>query len=96
MDFCHSQEIYLANMEKKLLDIAIKTGLDAAKTAAIKVVHKTAEATGELRGNNITEKVVKAKPVSDENSRNSRNKYSPREKRRNIKLIKASIIKWKF
>ena len=43
----------------KLLDIATKTGLEVAK----KVVHKTAEATGELRGKKITEKVVNTKPV---------------------------------
>ena len=43
----------------KLLDIASKTGLEVAK----KVVLKTTEATGELRGGKITEKVVKTKPV---------------------------------
>ena len=37
---------------EKLLDTAIKI-----------VVHKTAEATGELRGNKITEKIMKSKHV---------------------------------
>ena len=35
INFCHSQEIYLTNMEK-ILDTATKTGLDAPKTASIK------------------------------------------------------------
>ena len=38
---------------QQLLDTAMKTGLYAAKTAFKKVVHKTAEATGKLKGNKI-------------------------------------------
>ena len=49
------------------MDTATKTGLDAAKTGSKKVVHKIAEATGELIGNKITNKIVKPKPVPDEN-----------------------------
>ena len=44
MDFCHSREIYLRNMEKKLLNTAIKTGLDTLKTVSKKAVYKAAEA----------------------------------------------------
>ena len=66
----------------KLLDIASKTGLEVAK----KVVLKTTEATGELRGGKITEKVVKTKPVVMRILEIFwRNKYSPREKTRDIK-----------
>ena len=36
MDFYHLQEIYVANMGKKFIDIATKTGIDAAKTASKK------------------------------------------------------------
>ena len=36
MDFYHSQEIVLTNVEKKLLDTATKTELDAAKAASKK------------------------------------------------------------
>ena len=53
--FCHLREIYLTNMEKKLLDTAKNTPLDAAKTASKKVIHKTVEATGEVIGNKIAE-----------------------------------------
>ena len=46
---------------KKILDTATKTGLDTAKTTSKKVVYKTAEATGELIGNNIAKNNVKQK-----------------------------------
>ena len=46
---------------KKLTDTAIKTGKDFATIAGKKIVHKTAEATGDLIGNNITDKIT-AKP----------------------------------
>ena len=36
---------------KKIMDTATKTGMDAAKTASKRVVHKTAEGTGDLIGN---------------------------------------------
>ena len=49
---------------EKLLDIATKTGLGAAKTASKNVV------TGELPGNKIAKKNVKLKSVPDESSRN--------------------------
>ena len=37
---------------KKLMDTEKKTGIDVAKTASKKVVQETAEATGDLIGNN--------------------------------------------
>ena len=43
---------------KKLMDPATKTGLDAAKTASKRVVQKTAEATGDLIGNKIADKIT--------------------------------------
>ena len=52
------------------MDTATKTGLDVAKTASKKIVHKTAEPTGELIGNKIAEKIVKQKPAPDVNLRN--------------------------
>ena len=79
---------------KELLDATTKSGLDPGKVASKKVVHKTTEATGELIGNKITENIMKPKPLPAENSRNDeKNKCSTREKRRNIKRIKTSIIK---
>ena len=40
MASCHLQENLEINMEKKLMDTATKTGLDAAKTASKRVVQK--------------------------------------------------------
>ena len=43
---------------KKLMDTATKTGIDAAKTASERVVQKSAEATGDLIGNTIADKIT--------------------------------------
>ena len=43
---------------KKLMDTATKTGIGAAKTASKIVVQKTAEATGDLIGNKIADKIT--------------------------------------
>ena len=46
------------NYSKKLMDIATKTGIDAAKTPSKRVVQKATEATGDLIGNKITDKIT--------------------------------------
>ena len=43
---------------KKLMDTATKTRLDAAKTSSKRIVQKTAEATGDLIGNKIVDKIT--------------------------------------
>ena len=43
---------------KKLMDTATKTGIDAAKTASKRVVKKAAEATRDLIGNTIADKIT--------------------------------------
>ena len=43
---------------KRLVDTATKTGIDVAKTASKRVVQKTAEATGDLFGNKIADKIT--------------------------------------
>ena len=40
------------------MDTATKTGIDAAKTASKRVIQITAEATGDLIGNKIAEKIT--------------------------------------
>ena len=57
-----------------------QTGLDTVKKASKKVVHERAEAIGELIGNKIAKKIVKPKPVLDENSRNAKVIVIPPEK----------------
>ena len=43
---------------KKLTDTAIKTGKDFVTIAGKKIVHKSAEATGDLIGNKIADKIT--------------------------------------
>ena len=45
---------------KKLTDTATKTGKDFATIAGKKIVHKSAEATGDLIGNKIADKITSA------------------------------------
>ena len=66
------------------MDTATKTGLDDAKTASRKVIHKTAEATEELIENKIAEKIVKPKPLPEANSRNVEEIVIPPEKRQEV------------
>ena len=56
---------------KKLMDTATKTGMDAAKIASKRVVQKAAEATCDLIGNKIVDKITsigksKEKPKTKE------------------------------
>ena len=43
---------------KKLVDMAKKSATDAIKTASKRVIQKTAEATGDLVGNKIADKIT--------------------------------------
>ena len=57
--------------DKKLIDTATKTGIDAAKTASKRVVQKTAAAIGDWIGNKIADKITsvgksKSKEKKDE------------------------------
>ena len=70
--------------KKNIMDTATKIERDAAKTSSKKEVYKAAEATRELIGNKIAEKVVKLKPWCDENSQNVEEIIIPSEKRQGI------------
>ena len=64
------------------MDIATKTGIDAAKTASKRVVQKTAEATGYLIGNKIADKITLAsKSKEEEKTKTAKEIYIPSEKR---------------
>ena len=68
---------------KKLMDTATKTGIDDAKTASKRVVQKTAEATGDLIGNKIADKITSiGKPK--EKTKKVEEIYIPPEKRQQI------------
>ena len=66
---------------KKLTDTAIKTGIDFATITAKKIVHQTAEATGDLIGNKIADKITSAskKIKYEEMQSNEVNNEIPKE-----------------
>ena len=69
---------------KKLMDAATKTRIDA-KTASKRVVQKTAEATGDLIGNKIADKITSAgKSKEDDKTKKVEEIHIPTEKRQQI------------
>ena len=72
---------------KNFMNTARTTGLDAAKTASKIVVQKTAEATGDLIGNKIADKITSlTKPRNNEKDETNEVEeiYIPPEKRQQI------------
>ena len=63
---------------KTLMDIATKTGIDAAKTASKRVVKKTAEATGDLIRNKIADKITL---IGKPNKRTRKRKNQKKQKK---------------
>ena len=79
---------------KKLTDTAIKTGKGFATIAGKEIVHKSAEATGDLIGNKIADKIT-AKPSKrshDElNNEIPKERYiSPKERQKIIDELKLA------
>ena len=63
------------------MDTATKTGMDAAKVASKGVVQKTAEATGDLIGNKIADKIISlAKTKNREKEERRQEIHIPPEK----------------
>ena len=78
------------NYGKKLMDTTTKTGIDAAKTASKRVVQKTAEATEDLIGNKIAEKITSiGKPKENEKKtkKTEQSRRNLRSTRKNNKLL---------
>ena len=61
------------------MDTAIKTGIDAAKTASKRVVQITAEATGHMIGNKTSDKITSV-GKSKEKTEKVEELYIPPEK----------------
>ena len=57
---------------KKLMDTATKTGIEAAKTASKRVVPNGTEATGDLIGNKIADKITSASKKKKKNKEKNR------------------------
>ena len=80
---------------KKSTDTAIKTGKDFATSASKKIVHKSAEATGDLIGNKIADKItsVSKKSHNEDEVINGIPKerfISPKEKQKIIDELKLA------
>ena len=58
---------------QKLLNSAKKSTTDAIKTASKRVIQKTAEATGDLIGNKIAEKITSVSKPNNSNNNNNNN-----------------------
>ena len=56
--FCHLQKKFGNKYGQKLMDTASKTGIDAAKAASKRVVRKSAKSTGDVIGNNLSDKIT--------------------------------------
>ena len=70
--------------EKKLVDAAKKYATDAVKTASKRAIQKTAEATGDLVGNKIADKITnisKKKSNNDNNNNDNDVKLTTHKKR---------------
>ena len=59
---------------------ATKTGIDAAETASKRVVQKTAEATGDLIGNKIADKITSIGEPKTKETKETKEIYIPPEK----------------
>ena len=67
------------------MDTATKTGIDAAKTASERVVQKTSEATGDMVGNKIADKITSLGKTKSKKEENEKQEICiPPEKRQQI------------
>ena len=65
------------------MNIATKTGIDAAKIMSKRVVQKTAEAIGDLTGNKIADRITSVGKTK-EKTHKAKEIYIPPEKRQQI------------
>ena len=78
---------------KSLIDKGIDVSTKFAKTAGKKILNKTAEATGDLIGNKIADKITSAskKSYDEVNNEISKERYiSPKERQKIINELKLT------
>ena len=84
-DFLSFARKFVNKYGKKLMDVATKTGMNAAKTASKRVVQKTAEATRDIIGNKIADKITSlGKPKEKEKTKEIGEIYIPPERGKQI------------
>ena len=69
---------------KKLMDTTTKTGIDAARTTSKRIVQKTAEATGDLIGNKIDDKITSIDKTKEKETKKTEEIYISLEKRQQV------------
>ena len=70
------------------MDTTTKTGIDAAKSASKRVIQKTAEATEDLIGNKIADKITSAGKSNEKEKINKPEEiYIPPKKGNNLLMI---------
>ena len=69
------------------MDTATKTGIDAAKTASKRVIQKAAEATGDLIGNKIADKITSVGKSKEKEKINKQKKFTFHQKKGNKLLM---------
>ena len=57
---------------RKLMDTATKTGIDETKIAPKRVVQKSVDATGDLTGNKIADKITSVRKTKSKEKENER------------------------
>ena len=91
--------------DKKLIDNTKKSTIDTIKTASKRAIEKTAEATGDLIGNKIADKItIVSKKLSNNNNNNddveltpSKKRYvSPEERQRIINELRLVPEKYQY
>ena len=71
---------------KKLMDTATKTGIDATKTVSKGILQKTAEATGDIIGNKIADKITSVRKTKSKEKK-MKDKKSTKHQKKDSKLL---------
>ena len=73
MDLRLLLEVWVINMERNLLVTLKKCATDAVKTASKRAIQKAAEATGDLIGNKIADRITSVSKKKSNNNNNNNN-----------------------
>ena len=78
------------------MDAATKTGTDAAKTAPKRVVQKAAEATGDLIGNKLADKITSIGKPKEKEKQKKQKKCTFHQKKGNRLLMTQIVLSIDF
>ena len=78
------------------MNTATKTGIDAAKTASKVVVQKTAEATGNLIGSKIADKITSVGKPKSKEKKIKQKRFIFYQKRDNKSLINLRLFQTSY